>query len=114
MTKNASEVQTIVDMSQANIAAKRDLRYVIRDRIQPLIACLDALGDDPDLCAENEDEDRSQVQHVDLAVFYEQVGEANKLLCQAYSILADMHNDQTALAVNSGFVMDAPNGGGGR
>ena len=114
MSINASEIQTVVDMSAQNILTKRNIRRVIRDDICPLIACLDALGDDPILSAENADPDRSQIQHVDLAKYYPMVNEAASLISQAYDILADMHNQQTAQGIAAGIVMDAPNGPGGR
>jgi hypothetical protein len=113
MSKNASEIQSVINMSVANIGAKRDLRQVIRDRLPELTVCLDALGDDPILCAVNP-ELTGRIQHVNLGGYHAQVGEVNMLLTQALSILCNMHNTQTDHAESIGIVMDSPNGGGGR
>ena len=113
MTVNASIIQTVVDMSNQNILTKRNIRRIIRDDIHPLIACLDALGDDPILCADNADL-TGKIQHVDLAKYYPCVSKAMDYLCLAYNELADMHNEQTAHGESVGIVMDAPNGSGGR
>lgn len=108
----ASKIPSVVAMSNANIRAKRDLRRVIRDCIPALTTALDTMGDDPIVCHENRDLE-GRLQHVDLAVYYPQVAEINALLNQAYGLMADMHNEQTAHGQEIGIVMDAPNGGGG-
>lgn len=113
MTVKASKIPSVVNMSQANIGAKRDLRRLICDRIPELMRCMDALGDDPILCKVNPNLD-GRIQHVDLTHYYEMVGEANHHLTQAYNLLGQMHNMQTEHGEGIGIEMDAPNGDGGR
>ena len=112
MTIKASEIPSVVEMSTANIKTKRDLRRVIRDCMPKLIKALDGLGDCPIVSSDNPNL-TGRLQHVDLAIYYEPVARANALLCEAYCILADLHNEQTAHGEDIGIIMDAPNGDGG-
>jgi len=113
MPKNASEIPSVVAMSTANIGAKRDIRYVIRDCIPALYKALDQLGDEDVLKMEG-GEVEGRIQHVDLTHYYVNVADVNSLLCEAYNILGDMHNAQTVHGESVGIHMDAPNSPGGR
>lgn len=113
MTKNASEIPSVMAMSDANVFGKKDLRDVIVNRISALYVALKGLGNDPIISGGEDPDLTGRIQHVDLAKYYAQVGEATDHLCKAYDILATMHNDQTAHGEFIGIVMNAPNGGGG-
>lgn len=113
MTINASEIPSVVAVSQAQINAKAKIRAVIVKDLHPLFACFEALGNDPILCQDNPDLNK-QLQHVDLTKYYPQISQAIDLLSQAYDVLGTMHNETTAHGIEVGIVMDAPNGTGGR
>jgi len=114
MTMNASKIPSVVAMSVANIKAKRDLRHWLRDCSPALTKAIDALGDDPILCRDDNPDLTGRIQHVDLGDYHEQVGQVNMLVSQAMNILTQMHNAQTTHAEGIGIKMDAPNGDGGR
>jgi len=112
MTKNASEIPSVVAMSAANIAVEKRLRDLIVDYMPNLYECLRALGNDTLLRKDSNVDLTESIQHVDLAQYLDNYGRVQSLLCEAAALLAENHNQQTAHAVGVGMVMDAPNGGG--
>lgn len=113
MTINASEIPSVVNISNTQIVAKKILRHWLRDNAPALTSALDAIGDDPIICAKNPNLNH-QVQHVDLGKPHADFGQAVALVSQAYSILCSTHNNLTAQGIAAGINMDAPNGPGGR
>lgn len=112
MTINASDIPSVVAMSQTNITAEKRLRDLIVDDMPKLFECTRDLGNDPLLRKDTNPEITKSIQHVDLAQYLCNYGRVQALLCEAASLLADNHNSQTAHGVGAGIVMNAPNGGG--
>ena len=105
---SAKQFSSLCEAKHANVWIKHIIRNVLVRDFPRLVASLDGVGDDEKLS-----KGKLKIDHVDLGHHYETISEANALISQAYSLLCDMHNQQTKELEDAGFEMDIPKNGGG-